>query len=750
MLLLFYKLRFPNYIRMEIKPIYIRTFLISVLVLLFLFDSFSFLTSSASGLNIIPAWAVFSRNFLLLFSAFIFFFLKLGKTEIKKPDLVTACWKNILWLGGFLILAITVSYFFTDSGFHKTNAGESQIAQFEDLPSDPAEASSDGEVTEPSGKQILLPNSFSSLVVSYLFGIGLFIFIANVWVTLRNFVYFKRTPRFELHFKILLGLIFTISVAELVLPVLTSGGSGTQVLMIFLYILVAVFLGLNSFRLGWVLYLSRKEKILSIILIFVFEIICIILLSTNLLNQGDTIAFLSPFLIHFIRLTLIYLISYAGISFFSILFHLPTTEVFERKSSELSSLHSLSKLVSNVFDLNELSQAVVNYSLQTTSGSIGWLEIYQTKKSESPGIKILAPRQITSTEIQDLFGHSDENLRSRLVSTRVLQVIDRAEGSSLLHASAVKIKKIGSIAAIPLIARGELVGGLFILKQVSGGFDKDDADTLTTFADQAAVAIDNTRLFEASLERERLQQELFIAQKMQMKLLPQANPVIESLEVESVSYPAYEVGGDYYDFISVPDGRFGIIVADVSGKGTSAAFYMAEVKGIFQSLARIFYSPKLLLLEANTVLYGSLDRKSFVSLLYCVFDVKTGILTQSRAGHCPLLVVRADGTGTYLKTPGVGIGLGSSVVIEPKLEETSLTLEVGDVCVLYSDGVVEAMNEEMAEFGYDRLKDVVIQNRHRSAKEILDQLITEINTFIWNGKASDDLTLVVTKWKGSK
>lgn len=736
---------------MEIKPVYIKTFLFGVLIILFLFDSFSFLTSSASGLNIIPVWAAFTRNFLVLFAAFLYLFLKLNKTQVKKPELVSTSWKSILWLGGFVLLSVTMNIASFDTGFHKSQTVQNLTSDFSEPAGTDQEIHQTDEVQPESSdtekKQVLLPNSFFSLIASYVFGIGFFVFVVQSWHGLRNFVYFKRTPRFELNFRILLGLIIATGIVELGSP---FSASVMQAISIVLYVLVAVYIGFNSFRLGWVLYVTRRDKIISIFLILTILVLCTVILSTDLLGLGEPVSYLSPFIFNFIRFTLIYIISFSFISLFSIIFHLPTTEAFERKSSELSSLHSLSKLVSNVFDLNELSQAVVNYSLQTTLSEIGWLELYHTKKDGSHSVKILAPQNISSAEIQQLVDTVQGNMREKLVSTRSLLIIDQGDSSDLLDSKLAKTKKILSIAAVPLVARGELVGGLFISKLIHAGFDKDDCDTLSTFADQAAIAIDNTRLFDLSLEKERLQQELFIAQKMQMKLLPQTNPVVNGLDIESVSYPAYEVGGDYYDFIVLPEDRFGVIVADVSGKGTSAAFYMAEVKGIFQSLARIYFSPKKLLIEANSVLFGSLERKSFVSLLYCVFDLKKGIVSQSRAGHCPLLVVRADGTSEFIKSPGVGIGMGSSAVIESKMVETEIKLEVGDICVLYSDGVVEAMNENMDEFGYEHLRLVIVESRHLSAKEILDRLITEVNTFIWNGKANDDLTLVVTKWMGMK
>lgn len=707
---------------MKLKPVYINLIFALALLVIFLIDSFSYLVTHYGGINIIPQWAVFLRNIFLISTFSGFFYYSYTNTVLSKPESVNSAWKAIISIGVFILLHILIKYVGWESDFDKS-----------------------GKDTAETGT-ILIPQTFFTILKVHLFGISYFFFGMFIWLKLRDFIYFKRNKNTSIYF---LGALFAVATASLIQYFISEENTIISFISISLGTIAVILILINSFKWSWVLYVPRKEKITGIFLI-IFMLILLILLKANDIINEDALLFYSPAISTFALFSLLLLGVFGTFSFFSLLFHLPTSEVFERKSSELSSIHSLSRLISDVFDLNELSEAVIGYSIQSSHSEFGWVELLVEGKDHIKTPKIYATKNISYDDLERLTVNTEKSLKEKIYSAPTIILIDKADQSDMLDQSIVKSNKIGSLVVVPLISRGELVGGLFVGKSLSFGFDKDDLDTITTFADQAAIAIDNSRLIEKSLEKERLQQELFIAQSMQMKLLPQKTPVLEFLDVESVSYPAYEVGGDYYDFVHLPDGNFGIIVADVSGKGTSAAFYMAEVKGIFQSLARSIFSPKSLLVEANQVLYGTMDRKSFVSLLYSVFDLKTGRLIFARAGHCPLLLVRQNGEYLFIKSKGIGIGITKSVILEEQLEEVTINLQEGDICLMFSDGVVEAMDAEMEEYGYDRLGKLIVENVHLSASGILQKVISEINNFTYDGKANDDLTLVVTKWNKNK
>ena len=268
-------------------------------------------------------------------------------------------------------------------------------------------------------------------------------------------------------------------------------------------------------------------------------------------------------------------------------------------------------------------------------------------------------------------------------------------------------------------------------------------------ADNVTIAIENARLIAQSIERERYQQEMMVAQEMQKRLLPQKFPAQDAFEIAAISEPSMEVGGDYFDFVNLEGNRVGIVVGDVSGKGVSAAFYMAEVKGIFQSLSKICTTPSELLIRANHTLIENLEKKAFISLLYAILDVPASTLRLARAGHCPMIHV--SGTKTEMIRPnGLGLGLTNGELFSKSTEERTISLKKGDLCLIYTDGITESRNEAGDEFGYDRLMKLAVEVRESSAPEIQDRILSEIRAYCGKTAFEDDMTLVVVKWLGSK
>ena len=247
-------------------------------------------------------------------------------------------------------------------------------------------------------------------------------------------------------------------------------------------------------------------------------------------------------------------------------------------------------------------------------------------------------------------------------------------------------------------------------------------------------------------ERERLQHELEIARSVQMSFLPKANPNIPRLDVASRCEPALEVGGDYYDFIPLPDGRWGIAVGDVSGKGTQAAFFMTLTKGFLRALAQISVSPASVVTNVNKHFYENVERGVFISLVYGVFDPAKATMTLARAGHNPVMLHRsATGRAEVVSPTGLALGMDPGPAFERSIQEMSISCSASDVFVFYTDGISEAMNKVKSEYGEERLADSIARFAHGSAQEILDGIFADVEEFVGKAAAHDDKTLVVVK-----
>jgi sigma-B regulation protein RsbU (phosphoserine phosphatase) len=256
-------------------------------------------------------------------------------------------------------------------------------------------------------------------------------------------------------------------------------------------------------------------------------------------------------------------------------------------------------------------------------------------------------------------------------------------------------------------------------------------------------------LLQQAAEKRRLEEELRIAREIQMSLLPRGPVAVPGLEVSAICVPAREVGGDYYDFFRLGERRLGVLIADVAGKGTSAALYMAEVKGLVLSLSQVYESPRRLLIEANRLLAGHLDSRSFITMTYAVVDLEAGLLTHARAGHTPMIYCPArDGGARVVAPSGMVVGLrlpGADGKFSELLEEHRLALQPGDLVVFYTDGVSEAMNARAELFGEARLRALVAEHAHLDSPALRERILREVEAFVGDADPHDDLTMIVLK-----
>ncbi len=251
-------------------------------------------------------------------------------------------------------------------------------------------------------------------------------------------------------------------------------------------------------------------------------------------------------------------------------------------------------------------------------------------------------------------------------------------------------------------------------------------------------------------ERQRLQRELEIARDVQQSFLPKSEPDIAGLDIASRCLPAQEVGGDYYDFLKLEGGRLGVVIGDVSGKGTQAAFFMTLTKGFLRAVIRIQRSPAEVLDELNALFYENVERGTFISMLYTVLDTSAGSMTIARAGHNPaLLRERSRGASRFLLSSGLALGLAPGEQFKAAIEEETLPFCPGDVLVLYTDGFTEAMNSRREEFGEDRLREALNCSKAGSAREILDDLYAAAKRFSGSHPQHDDMTMVVIRHAGA-
>jgi serine phosphatase RsbU (regulator of sigma subunit) len=283
--------------------------------------------------------------------------------------------------------------------------------------------------------------------------------------------------------------------------------------------------------------------------------------------------------------------------------------------------------------------------------------------------------------------------------------------------------------------------------------DVKDHDQLGELAESFNAMTANIEdLLQQAQEKKRLEEELRIAREIQMSLLPRGPMQMRGLGVAALCVPAREVGGDYYDFFPLDDARMGMLIADVAGKGTSAALYMAELKGLVLSLSKIYHSPRDMLIQVNRIISNNLDSRSFITMTYAVVDIVQRTLTYARAGHTPLIHLPISQNGTrqahVLAPSGMVVGLhidGIADRFEALLEELTIPLQPGDVFVLFTDGITEAMNAQMDLFGEDRLRGLIEEHAELSSEELRERILREVEAFVGEADPHDDMTMILLK-----
>lgn len=297
--------------------------------------------------------------------------------------------------------------------------------------------------------------------------------------------------------------------------------------------------------------------------------------------------------------------------------------------------------------------------------------------------------------------------------------------------------------AFPLNARGQLVGAMVIGSQMENGrtLSTRRLNILTGIAHQAATAVVNHHLYQEAAERNRLERELDVARGIQASLIPDGNPNIPGCSVASYWLAARQVSGDFYDFIPLRNGSWGIVIADVADKGIPAALFMALCRTILRAVAITRQDPAEALIRANEIINKDTQSDLFVTVFYAIWEPNTQTVRFANAGHNPPLLLRQDNSQTLLRDHGMALGILPNIT----MQSHSFEFFPGDTLLLYTDGVTEAMNEDLDEFGIGRLSQAVGNTYQLAADHIAQSITNAIHHHAGQSPQFDDITLVVVK-----
>jgi len=401
----------------------------------------------------------------------------------------------------------------------------------------------------------------------------------------------------------------------------------------------------------------------------------------------------------------------------------------DRKIQELNTLFEVGKELGALLDPDKIVRLLV-FSLL---GQIG-INRYLICLKEGSDMKVVASR---------VDGHAPQS--ELLVKLAMVKSPVRVQDIIQRHAKDPReaLTGIGLKVLVPMQLQGETKGIVFLGEKLNKEeFSDADLELLTSLSNIAVIALENARLFRDAIEKQKMEDELLIAREIQKGLLPSVIPDIPRFQVAAANISSKQVGGDYYDVLQVGDSKHVIAIGDVSGKGTPAALLMANLQATIRALVPLNLTLGELTGRVNDLMCENTGGDKFVTFFWGFIDHKAMNLTYVNAGHNYPYLLHADGTIERLETGGMILGVLRTTT---RYEEATIPLLAGDIIILFTDGVSEAMSKESVEYGEDRLEALVRANTDRSAQEITGAIHRDILQHTKGAPQSDDITMMVVK-----
>lgn len=595
---------------------------------------------------------------------------------------------------------------------------------------------------------------FFPKVANNIFGIILIDFVSlySILIGILTFsflykwLYFFRQKKTRIYLHLIFFVYIFCIIAEYHQSFFSNKSEFLEVLSIILFV-IAGFLGFILPKNSWIITIPRSRKYI-LLLVSLTIIIVSIILNITLSQHNNKLSFaLYMFLpgsniIIFIPLLLTSIIFFR--IFLTTLTSLPTSQLVEQQIYEIKSLEYLNRIIAETVDFNQLIKTVTELACSVSHANSAWIEVCQDNCSKYHTYSYnIDDETIKKLKDNQLFRSFIENLSQPFFLSSIKEHNDQVFNDFLEQ----NIAK--SIIAIPIFSTSDKIGTIVVLHKEEYGFQLVDLNVLSAYSHNISIALENARLLKDSLEKESLKRELNIAKDIQNKLLPTKLPEIDNYSLYWFTMPALEVGGDFFFIIQLKNGKYCILIGDVSGKGMNAAFYMAQLKGVVLSVAKESVSPADVLKRINAILYKAMERQMFITLSALVIENEFGLLTLARAGHMPAIFVR-DGKIEEITPKGIGIGLADSSVFDKIIEEKTIQLENNDKCIMITDGVIEAKNIKNEEFSLDNLKQIIKETVYSNRDGLIFDIKNYIEDFIKDGEQIDDLTVVVLEYKYKK
>ena len=406
---------------------------------------------------------------------------------------------------------------------------------------------------------------------------------------------------------------------------------------------------------------------------------------------------------------------------------------------ELSILNEVSTAVSSTSSLDATVDLIVRKCVQHLRVEQGAVLLFD-RLEQGASLKTVV-RKIEQDDSRVIPMRLGDQITGWMLKNRRPLVINDFESETRFRGTSGS-SHVQSLLCVPMLLKGRLIGVVNVFnKQGTGGFCEGDQRLLSIIATQSAQVVENARLAEEEKALAVLQEELRLAREIQEKLLPRQPPQVPGYAIAGISEPAKRVGGDYFDYLELGDDRLGLCLADVSGKGITAAMLMSNVQATIRSQGRTAPDAGSCVSRSNDMLHASTDSDKFVTMFYGVLDTRTHRLEYCNAGHNPPLVLPGDDGPRMLRAGGPVLG----VLQGHPYARGETELKPGETLLVYSDGFSEAMNSRFEEFGDERLRAEARKRADLPPDGLLHALLQEVSDFCGDAPQADDMTIMAVQ-----
>ncbi len=414
-------------------------------------------------------------------------------------------------------------------------------------------------------------------------------------------------------------------------------------------------------------------------------------------------------------------------------------ESLRKAVAELSMVNELARAISSTMSTPQINEMIIQKCIEHLGVEQGYISIFDEADRSGEMAKTLvravdqdgyyAPLRLGSA------------LTAWIVKRREALMINDAQRDERFFGLEYQGITIDSVLAVPLQIKNRVIGFLSLFNKRTGKFSEEDKRLLSIIAQQSATVIESARLYQKEKELMFLQQELRAAGAIQQNLLPSVSPTVSGFDIAGRTIPAKETGGDYYDFIEINRRKTAIALADVVGKGLTAALIMSNVQPTLYSQIMTTGSVEECMEKTNQLLSARMETGKYVTMFYGVIDAKEKSFNYCNAGHNPPVLIRSDGQVEMLESTGTVLGMFGGM----KYEAKKLNFASGDLLAVFSDGITEAQGQTGLRFEETRLIELLNKNKERTADYIIQSIFYSVKNFQEQKSQSDDMTLVVIK-----